>query len=199
MQPLFDWLTSLPPAALYLALAGASAIENFFPPFPADTVVAFGSFIAARGHASVVGSFLATWLGNIAGAMAMYALGRRYGAERLTRRLVKGDGGAQARLEALYGRHGLWALCVSRFLPGVRALVPPFAGALRIPPARTAVAVTVASGIWYGAITYLAFTVGARWEVLAARVGAVGRWAGIVALVVALIAAAMWLVRRRRT
>jgi membrane protein DedA with SNARE-associated domain len=111
---------------------------------------------------------------------------------------MKGNGAAHARLEALYGRYGLWALCLSRFLPGVRALVPPFAGALRISPTRTAVAMGVASGIWYGAITYLAYTVGARWELLAARVGAVGRWSGIAAAALAAIALVVWLVRRRR-
>ena len=38
MQPILDWLTSLPPATLYLVLGLAAAVENIFPPFPADTV-----------------------------------------------------------------------------------------------------------------------------------------------------------------
>ena len=38
MQGLLDWLAALPAFALYAALAGAAAIENVFPPFPADTV-----------------------------------------------------------------------------------------------------------------------------------------------------------------
>src|SRR5215207_3336263 len=102
-----DWLTALPPAALYLVLAATAAVENVFPPFPSDTVVAFGSFIAARGHGSAVGSFLATWAGNIAGAMLMYALGRRYGASRLIARLSKGEGSdAEARIRVWYGRRG---------------------------------------------------------------------------------------------
>ncbi|MEP6691931.1 MAG: hypothetical protein ABJD07_12305 [Gemmatimonadaceae bacterium] len=40
-----------------------------------------------------------------------------------------GSASGQRRLEDLYAKRGFAALFVSRFLPGVRALVPPFAGA----------------------------------------------------------------------
>jgi membrane protein DedA with SNARE-associated domain len=197
VQPLFDWLSALPPFALYAALAVTAAAENVFPPLPADTVVAFGSFLAARGHGTAVGSFLATWLGNVAGAMGMYAAGRRFGAEQVIRRLGGGER-AEERLRLLYGKHGVWALSVSRFLPGVRALVPPFAGALRVPPAKAAAAIGLASGAWYGAITYLAFRVGASWEEVSQRVAAWGKVIGIVALALAAVAGLVWWLRRRR-
>ena len=49
MSRLLDWLSSLPPTALYLVLAVTAAAENIFPPLPADTVVALGSWLSARG------------------------------------------------------------------------------------------------------------------------------------------------------
>ena len=196
LQNLLDWLTSLPPAALYLALAVTAAAENIFPPLPADTVVAFGSFIAARGHGSALGSFLSTWIGNVAGAMLMYLVGRRFGSEWVRRKM---GAGAEERIQSMYGKHGTWAIVVSRFLPGVRAVVPPFAGALRIPPLKAMLAMAVPSGLWYGIITYLAFSVGSSWEDLAASVSNVGRWIGIGAVVLAAVAVAAFLVRRRRS
>jgi membrane protein DedA with SNARE-associated domain len=199
VQALLDWLTGLPPAALYLALAAAAAVENVFPPLPSDTVVAFGSFIAARGHGSAIGSFLSTWSGNIVGAMFMYYLGRRFGAERLMTRLSRGgEGDAGAKIRMWYGKRGVWALAFSRFLPGARALVPPIAGALRVPPLKAAAAMGIASAAWYGAITYLAFRVGASWEELARQVTAWGKVVGLVALGLALVAALVWWLRRRR-
>jgi membrane protein DedA with SNARE-associated domain len=195
LQDILDWLTSLPPAALYLALAVTAAAENIFPPLPADTVVAFGSFIAARGKGSALGSFLSTLIGNVAGAMLMYGVGRRFGAEWVRRKM---SGAAEERMRAMYGKHGTWAIAISRFLPGVRAVVPPFAGALRIPPLTAMLAMAVPSAIWYGLITYLAFTVGSSWEELAARIKDVGRWIGIGAVVVVAIVAAIFFVRRRR-
>ncbi|PYP66245.1 MAG: alkaline phosphatase, partial [Gemmatimonadetes bacterium] len=83
MDSLLAWLTSLPIGTLYVALAAVAAIENVFPPIPADTVVALGSFLAARGKGSVIAAFTATWLGNVTSAMIMYGIGRRYGAARL--------------------------------------------------------------------------------------------------------------------
>jgi membrane protein DedA with SNARE-associated domain len=197
VQPFLDWLSGLPPAALYLALAVTAALENIFPPLPADTVVAFGSFLAARGHGTAAGSFVSTWAGNLIGAMLMYYAGRRFGAERLARRLGGGSG-AQRRLSALYGKHGVWALAISRFLPGVRALVPPFAGALRVAPVKAAAAMGLASAVWYGAITYLAFQVGSSWEELAARVASWGKVVGVAAAALAAVGALIWFLRRRR-
>ena len=200
MDGVFAWFTSLPPLALYLALAATAALENIFPPLPADTIVAFGSFLAARGEASPVGAFLATWIGNIVGAMAMYAAGRRLGAEGLRSRFrwLRGEKGA-ARLRQFYDRNGMLGLFVSRFLPGVRALVPPFAGALRIPPLRAAVVMGLASGIWYAAISVFAYRIGNNWEDLQAKIGAFSRTAAIAASALAILAGVVWLVRSRRS
>ena len=189
----------MPVPALYAALAVVAALENIFPPVPADTVVAFGSFLAARGQGTALGVFLTTWAGNVVGAMLIYVLGRRYGAERLERRLL-GDraSAAESRLRALYSRYGLAALFVSRFLPGVRALVPPFAGALRIPAIRTAIAMGAASAVWYGAISYLAFRIGADWESLSRAVARYSRVAAVIGFALAIAGIALWLLVRRR-
>lgn len=200
MDAVLRWLTALPPLALYAALAVAGATENFFPVLPADTVVAFGSFLAAREHAAVLGAFLATWAGNVAGAMTVFGIAHRYAGPGLQRRLARyGSASRQRRLESLYRRHGLWALFVSRFLPGVRALVPPFAGAMRTPALPVAVVISVASAIWYGLITWAAYRVGANWDTLRERVGQLSRGTALVAAVLAaagLIAA--WAASRRR-
>lgn len=199
MDSFIDWLTSLPLAALYLALAAVAAAENFFPPLPADTVVALGSFLAARGEGTPYAAFLATWLGNVGGALVMYVLGRRYGARRLEQRLM-GDKGprAEARLRALYGRYGVAALFVSRFIPGVRALVPPFAGALRIPAGRAALAIGGASAVWYGIVSYVGFRAGADWRQLSALIARDGKWIAIAAGAVAIVGSAIWWLRTRR-
>jgi membrane protein DedA with SNARE-associated domain len=196
---LIDWLTSLPIGALYVAIAIIAAIENFFPPIPADTIVALGAFLAARGQGTAVGSLAATWVGNVGGAMVMYALGRRYGADRLERRLLGERGSAaEARIATLYGRYGIVALFLSRFLPGVRAVVPPVAGALRIPVWRAFAAIGMASALWYGLITYAAFTLGSDWETVLAKLREYGKLASIVAVVVLGLGIFVWWMRSRK-
>jgi membrane protein DedA with SNARE-associated domain len=197
LDRLLDWFAALPPALLYIALAVTAAAENVFPPLPADTVVAFGSFIAARGKASPIATFLAIMAGNIAGAMGMYWVGWRYGSERIMRRLG-GAGAHQARLQAMYARWGLGAIALSRFLPGVRAIVPPFAGALRVGAVRAGLAMTVASSVWYGLITYFAYEAGANFEALKARMAEGQRWLGIGAATIVAAGLVLWWLRRRR-
>ena len=199
MSGVLEWLSALPAPALYLALVITAALENFFPPLPADTIVAFGTFLAARGEATAVGAFLATWSGNVAGAMAVYALGRRYGAEAVQQKIFaygKAGERAENRLEKLYVRYGMLALFLSRFLPGVRALVPPFAGAMRMPVAPVLAAIAVASGIWYGMVTLAAYHVGSDWELLRTRLMEVSRTAALVAGTVLTLIVVGWFVYR---
>ena len=196
MQGTLDWMASLPPLMLYLVLAVVAAVENIFPPFPADTVVAFGSFLAARGEASALGSFLATWTGNLVGAAAMYVAGRRLGAQWIHERF--GGPEAEARVRAMHGRYGLFALFLSRFLPGVRALVPPVAGALRLPALPSLAAMGIASGIWYGFVTWLSFRAGESFDDFAGSLAGAQRWVTIGAAIAVVMALAVWLVVRRR-
>lgn len=193
------WVTTLPLTALYAVLALAAAVENFIPPLPSDTVVAFGSFLAARGHGALWITFLAVWIGNLAGAMAVYALGRRYGADRLERRLL-GNRAEQveATMEDYYGRFGLVALFLGRFIPGVRALVPLFAAAMRVRPIITAVLIGSASAIWYGVISYVGYTVGSDWPAVVRVLSRDGRDLAIGAAALALILGAIVLIKRRK-
>ena len=187
MAGVLAWLSALPPFALYLALGFTAALENFFPPIPADTIVAFGAFLAARGEATAIGAFLATWLG------------RRYGADEVRRRIhAYGPTGlrAEQRFKALYIRYGIIALFLSRFLPGVRALVPPFAGAMRMPLAAVFGAVAVASGIWYGVVTVVAYRVGSNWELLRVRLLEMSRGAALVAGTIVILLVAGWFIFR---
>ena len=196
---LIAWLTSVPLGVLYLIMALFAAVENVFPPIPADTVVALGSWLAARGQGSPVWAFLSVWIGNIAGAAAMYFVGRRHGTIWIERRFPKiADEKSENRLRELHRRYGAASLFLSRFIPGVRALVPPFAGALRLPAMSSLVSIAVASGIWYGLVSYLAFRAGAAdWNALTGRISSVGRWIAVGAGVVLAVGALAWWLRQR--
>ena len=88
---------------------------------------------------------------------------------------------------------------MSRFLPGLRAITPPMAGATRIPPIRTALVFLLASAVWYGAISWIAFTVGDDWEQMQRIVRQFARRVGVVAAIAAgLIAIIAIIVLRRR-
>jgi uncharacterized tellurite resistance protein B-like protein len=88
---------------------------------------------------------------------------------------------------------------VSRFLPGIRAVVPPFAGLVGLEATRTFVPMGIASAIWYGGITILGAVVGAEWDRIMTLISGVNRTLGLLA-VVAAVAIVVWqlIVARRR-
>lgn len=199
MTDILAWLASLPEPLLYAALVVAAFAENVFPPLPADSVIALGAFVAAQGSGSATGVFLATMFGNIGGAMLMYALGHRFGLPWLTHRFPSlCQVGAAERMGERFASQGLYAVMVSRFLPGVRALVPPLAGAMGLGAGRALLAMSVASAVWYGLVCLVAFRAGANAEALLERLAAQQRAVGFLAAAVVLAAAgAMWWRRRR--
>lgn len=194
------WLNSLPLGALYALLGITAFIEGIFPPVPADIVVALGSFLAARRGANLTITAACIVVGSVAGAMVVYAVARKFGAAWLHMRLKKaGIDNLEKRLEVMYSKYGMTALFVSRFLPGLRAVCPPMAGATRVPPVRTALVFFVASAIWYGAIAAIAFRVGDDWDQMQKSVKHFARQVGLVAFfAAALFAVVVLIVVRRR-
>ena len=199
MDGVIAWLTALPLGLLYPLMAIAAAIENVFPPIPADSVVALGSWLAGRGEGSAIGAFAATWAGNVSGAAAMYLVGRRHGAGWMQSRFPRlGNASGQSRLEALYGKYGVAALVVSRLIPGVRALVPPFAGAMHVPAVQAIGAMAIASAVWYGIISYVAFHADAEWSELMRMIKGYGSLVAVIAAVLLAIGLLIWYLRHRR-
>jgi membrane protein DedA with SNARE-associated domain len=199
LEQIVDRLSALPLSVLYPTLGLLAAIENVIPPLPTDAVVAFGSFLAARGTGSPYATFLITWLSNLAGAAAMYFVGRHYGHSIFNRALVRW-GGPQAdhRLATLYNRYGVASLFLSRFLPGIRALVPVFGGAAKLPFLPVMATIGLASGLWYGFIAIVAYRASRDWETLQRMISEYNRVITVVAVLTAAGLIALWWWRRRR-
>jgi membrane protein DedA with SNARE-associated domain len=198
MDGVLAWLGSLPPAALYVILAVVAATENFVPPIPADVIVAFGSFLAARENRSPIPTIIAVVIGNVGGALAMFAIGRRYGAEWIRSRMHVMGESAEQRVREWYNRFGLPALFLSRFLPGVRAVVPPLAGAIKVPATGAIIAIATASTIWYTTLAIIAYRLGAQWDRIASAIGEFQKGAAIIAGSIVVAGALIWWVLRRR-
>ena len=182
-------------------LALLAAVENVVPPVPSDAAVALGAFLSHRGLTTPVMVFLVTWSANLLGATGVYFLARQYGprlfATGTGRRLLAPR--SLAVIERVYMRFGVAGIFLSRFLPGVRAVVPPFAGLVNLGWARTLVPMGIASAIWYGGITVLGAVLGAEWERIIAIMAGINRTLAIVAGAGAVVAGIwFWLGRRRR-
>ena len=196
---LLDWMQGLPTAAVYLVLAALSSVENIFPPVPADVAVVFGAFLSRRGITSAPLLGFVCWLANTASSAGMYFLararGKRFFAKGWPSKLLTPD--AIKALERVYRKHGVAGIFVSRFLPGLRAAVTPFAGVVDMPPARALIPAATASAIWYAFLVAMGAALGRNWEAVERLLGTTNRVLAIVALVATALVA-VWFWRRKR-
>jgi membrane protein DedA with SNARE-associated domain/uncharacterized tellurite resistance protein B-like protein len=180
-------------------LALLAAVENVVPPVPADTAVALGAFLSHRGVTSLPVVYAVTLIANIGGATGVYFAARRYGrrlfASRIGQRLLSPS--ALAVVEREYLRFGIIGIFFGRFLPGVRAVVPPFAGLANLGAWRALVPMATASAIWYGAVALIGAAIGAEWSRISVILGEVNQTLAIVGVAAALVVALL-VIRRRR-
>src|SRR3989475_9457390 len=141
--------------------------------------------------------FLLPWVAKVGSAAAVDGLGRRYGRDffqgRVGRKLLPEP--VLAHITAQYRRHGTSGIFLSRLLPVWRAVVPPFAGVAGVPPVRALVPLALASGLWYGGLTFFVATASANLQTVLAALRRVNSGLGAVALGV-LKFLAVWTVRR---
>jgi len=193
------FLESLPTAPLYAAITVLAALENFFPPVPADTAVALGAFLAGRGVMSVWLVFGLTWSANVGSGAAVYWLARKYGPSFLRgplgRRMVSEH--TLTRIEREYARHGTYGIFLARLLPVWRGMVMPFAGVAGLSPARAILPLALASAVYYAALSFLVMEVGTNLDTVLRVLRDVN--AGLVGLaLLAALVVAVWIVRRMR-
>ncbi len=174
-------------------------VETVLPPVPADAAVALGAFLSHRGVTSPLGVFLTCWIANTVGAIGVYAVAYRIGSGLFRRPLGQRllSPAAIAFVEREYIRFGVAGIFFGRLLPGIRAVVPPFAGLVRLNPWRALLPMAAASGLWYGGLTLAGAALGSEWETIERFLSGLNRTLGIVAAVL-IVAGSIWLIRHRR-
>lgn len=192
-------MSGLPKAAVYLVLWAGAAVENLVPAVPADTFVALGGFLAGAGALEARWVALGTWASNVAGALFVYRMSHLYGRsffERgLGRYILRPH--QMLRMERFYARWGTPAIFFSRFLPGIRAIVPVFAGTTHQPWSRVVLPIAVASAVWYGGLVRLGMFVGQNLDLLEALMRSVNHTLAGVALVFGAAIVVWWVLTRR--
>jgi membrane protein DedA with SNARE-associated domain len=199
LEGFLDWLAGLPTVAAYAVLMLLSALENVFPPVPADVAVAMGGFLAQRGEVSAPLLGTLCWVANCASASATYFLGRIRGeaffASGWPRKLLPPE--ARRALHDVYEAHGVFGIFVSRFFPGIRAAVPPFAGVAGLGPVKALAPAFTASALWYALLILAGSALGMEWQVVRSLVERVSLALAVLGVVAAALFV-LWLWRRVR-
>lgn len=194
MANFLSWVEDVPAAVVYVLLGVGAALENVLPAIPADTFVALGGFLSAVGELDARWIFLSTWSLNVGSALAMYRLGYTHGKPFFEagwgRRVLRPH--QMERMASFYERFGIAAIFLTRFLPGLRSIVPVFAGVSRQPLILVAIPIALASAIWYGVLIWLGALAGQNLDVLRVLLGRVNGVLLVVAVAVAAPSALWW-------
>lgn len=151
------------------------AVENIFPPIPSEVILIGGGGLltvaASHGKLSVLGMIIAATLGSVAGAIALYYIGKILKTERL-KKLVRGKVGKVLRLkEADIDKADKWfdtkgniTVFFCRCVPILRSLISIPAGMSEMPMVKFLIYTAVGSAIWNTVLVALGHNLGSNWE-----------------------------------
>lgn len=182
----------------YPGILAAMVAENLFPPIPSEIVLPLAGYEVFRGNLGFGLTVLAATLGSLIGALILYAIGRYGGRPAVDRwgRVLRVSNADVDRAERWFDRWGDWVVLLSRMIPLVRSVVSIPAGILEMPLLRFIVLTTIGSLLWNLLLVGAGYQLGNRWEDVSAVVGSFSDVMKVVA-VLAVVAVAIWLWRRR--
>ncbi|MEW5807130.1 MAG: DedA family protein [Acidobacteriota bacterium] len=146
-----------------LSVFASAFLEYIFFPYPGDTVMLLGYFLAGRGNIPLWLCIISSFSGSVAGAFTSYYIGYRMGTSyfflryRWVARRVE-------RLQKYYERFGGRLLLINRFLPGLRGVFLYAAGMGRLRFFEVALYSTISNILWLILIGFLGLSVGTNWE-----------------------------------
>ncbi|HVX41486.1 MAG TPA: VTT domain-containing protein [Gemmatimonadaceae bacterium] len=178
----------------YLLVALFLFVEGIGLPVPGETALVTAAALAGRGTMSLVGVMIAGAIGTIAGVETGYWLGARGGTAVVTRygKWIRLTPERLDRTHRFFAQHGAKTVLLGRFVAFVRSFVGIFAG-LSAMPIRVFTAYNAIGGsVWVVTFSALGYAFGRN---LPRLVRYIGRVSLLLAVLVALVVAVVWLWR----
>jgi membrane protein DedA with SNARE-associated domain len=157
-------------------LPGLVIAEQVGIPLPAVPALLVVGALAAEGRASLLVVIGAIAVVALPVDLVWHELGRRRGARVLSGlcRLSMEPDVCVRRTENLFVRHGVRALLVAKFLPGLTTVMPPLAGIFGVPRLRFALYDLAGVLVWAGLWTVIGYVFSETIEVVVLRVTSLG-------------------------
>src|SRR5215212_5492215 len=173
---------------------------SVFLPVPTELTLPLLGFLIGHGRLSFVPVLLTATAARVFASLLLYAVGLRIREARLRRVIARFEHykllfvsdfeGASRGFE----RHGGKAILIGQLIPGVGALVSVPAGLKRMPLRWRFLGYTILGcSIWNASLIGLGWALGGRWRIVEVFTSFVG-----LAVLMILIAAALWFFWRRR-
>jgi membrane protein DedA with SNARE-associated domain len=182
-----------------LALFVIMLMDQLALPVPMDIFIFAAGGLVGAGKIGLVPAIATLLAAGVLGNIAWYMLGRRHG-ERILKFLCKVSvepDSCVRRTQNLFTRHGVKALLVAKFVPGLNTVAAPLAGVSGVPFPRFLGFISLGLLLWIVPYLLLGMVFRHQLEAVAAWMGRMGSslvWivAGVVAAYFAYKVARRW-------
>jgi len=146
------------------------AIESIVIPLPSELVLLLSGFNVSIGEFSFFPVWIATTIGSLVGAYALYGIGfavSREGINNLVARFGKYVGIKQRDVDSAFSwfeKYGSFVIFFGRLIPLIRSLVSIPAGLAKMNLLRFSVLTLAGSGIWNALWIYIGVQLEERWR-----------------------------------
>jgi membrane protein DedA with SNARE-associated domain len=156
-------------------------VEQIGVPVPALPVLMVAGAVAAGSDLSALAVFFAALSGCLAGDLIWYAAGRWRGHRilRLLCRVSMSPDTCVRQTEDFFGRWGVGALVIAKFVPGLSTIAPPLAGAMRLGTGAFLLFNGIGAAVWAGSGIVAGWLLHAQIEALLVWLGRMGGYAAM--------------------
>jgi membrane protein DedA with SNARE-associated domain len=146
--------------------------EQLGLPIPAIPILLGAGALAASGHMSFTATLLVAAAAALSADLVWYELGRRRGMRVLNFlcRVSLEPDTCVRQTEVAYARHGLKALLIAKFVPGLNTAAPPLAGIFGTPFWRFLAFDMLGIFIWVGSLFLIGYVFANEIELITTRV-----------------------------
>ena len=189
----------------YIGIFLLIAIENIFPPIPSEVILLFGGFMTTSTDMNVIGVIIASTLGSLVGAIALYYIGKILNKERLKKiitskygKLLKLTPADIDKADNWFDTKGNKTVFFCRFIPLIRSLISIPAGMSEMPMKKFLIYTIAGSAIWNTALTIAGSIVGEKWEDILAIMDQYSHIIVIALAIIFIIAVVIFYSKRRK-
>jgi membrane protein DedA with SNARE-associated domain len=192
-QWIIDVVTAFGYVGIFLLMLG----ENIFPPIPSEVILPVTGVAVGAGELSFVAAALVALAGTLIGNLPWFFVARWIGRERVMHLAERWGRYAAIRPDdvahaiAWFDRHGVKAVLIGRFAPGVRTLISVPAGLSGMPFPQFLLLSAIGSTIWIVFLLSVGIVLRNSWHAISGIVGTVGTVL-VLGLVLALAVFLVW-------
>ncbi|MCX7711234.1 MAG: DedA family protein [Clostridia bacterium] len=151
------------PLLTYVFFFISCLLQLVFPPFPSDVILIFQGYITTVSSSfSFMAIYINAMCGTLLGSYIVYKFGFVFGNKVFEFSFIKRyiDDKHRGRAEKLFKKYGPFAIFISKFLPGINALMILFSGILRMKSRKVLFPVAASVVIHHFIILILGRTLG---------------------------------------